>query len=181
MDNFVGQITLFACNFAPVNWALCQGQLVPINQYPALFSLLGTRFGGNGTTNFGLPDLRGRLPNGMGQAPGLSNYNLGQAGGVNAVVLTDQNIPPHTHSFATFAVTATTGSPAKALPAVGPATGEREQTTRTKLYSATNPNVALSAAFVDDVAGAGRPHDNMQPALALNWCIALSGVLPPRS
>jgi len=81
MDNYLGQITLFACNFAPNNWMMCQGQLLLIRQYTALFSLLGTNYGGNGTTNFALPDLCGRLPNGHGQVPGMSNYIIGETGG----------------------------------------------------------------------------------------------------
>jgi microcystin-dependent protein len=180
-DNFLGQITLYACSFAPAQWAMCQGQLLPVQQYTALFSLLGTNFGGDGVRTFGLPDLRGRLPNGMGQAPGLSDYSIGETGGENAVTLTDANNPPHSHSFAAYNVAATTGSPAGALPAVGASTGEREHVTATKMYIAANPNVTLANNFVNPVSGGARPHDNMQPALAMNWCIALTGVYPPRS
>ena len=180
-DNFLGQITLFACNFAPYQWAMCQGQLLPIRQYTALFSLLGTNFGGDGVSTFGLPDLRGRLPNGMGQAPGLSDYSIGETGGANSVTLTDANSPPHNHSFAAYNVAATTGNPTGALPAIGPSTGERGHVTETKVYIASSPNVTLSNSSVAPVAGGARPHDNMQPALALNWCIALAGVFPPRS
>ena len=180
MDSFTGQITLFACSFAPRDWAMCQGQLMPIQQNPALFSLLGVSFGGDGVRTFGLPDLRGRLPNGMGQGPGLSDYAIGEGGGTNAVTLVDANSPPHNHLFAAYNVAATTGSPAAALPAVGPTTGEREQTSRTNVYIAASPNVSLSNNMVGAVQGGGRPHDNMQPALALNWCIALRGLFPQR-
>ena len=181
MDNFLGQITLFACNFAPQKWAMCQGQIIPISQNAALFSLLGTQFGGNGTTNFGLPDLRGRMPNNMGQAPGLSPYTIGQTGGAAGVVLTDANIPSHTHAFLTYNTAATTGSPVGALPAIGPSSGQHGHETETKLYSGSAPNVTLSNLLVNPIEGSNRPHDNMQPALALNWCIALQGIMPERS
>ncbi|HEY1935557.1 MAG TPA: tail fiber protein [Acetobacteraceae bacterium] len=179
MDNFLGQITLFACTYAPVNWAMCQGQAVPISQYSALFALLGTTYGGNGTTTFGLPDLRGRVPNSVGQGQDLSNYVLGGRGGVATVALAATNVPPHTHNFPAYTVTATTGKPALALPATGSSSGEREHVTATKLYNTASPNVTLSSNFVGPVEGGARPHDNMQPSLALNWCIALSGVSPP--
>jgi microcystin-dependent protein len=180
MDNFLGQITQFACTFAPQRWAMCQGQVMPISQNPALFALLGTAFGGNGTTNFGLPDLRGRLPNSMGQAPGLSPYTIGQTGGAPTVLLTDKNVPSHTHAFQAYNVAATTGSPLGALPAVGASSGERGHITETKLYSGNAPTVTLSSLSVNPVEGSNRPHDNMQPALAMNWCIAIEGIVPQR-
>ena len=120
---FIGQITLFPYNFAPLGWAFCAGQLLPINQNAALFSLLGTTFGGNGTSNFQLPDLRGRVPIGQGQGPGLSNYNMGGVQGAEAVRLTTATTPAHSHGFPAFAVAATTNAPNGALPAEGQSGG----------------------------------------------------------
>jgi microcystin-dependent protein len=105
---FLGQITLFPYNFAPYGWALCEGQLLSISQNTALFSLLGVQFGGNGTSNFALPDLRGRVPMGQGQGPGLSPYSVGSQQGVEQVTLTTATIPSHSHGFPAFATTATT-------------------------------------------------------------------------
>ena len=106
MEPFVGQITLFPFNFAPIGWALCEGQLLPISQYTAVFSLLGTYYGGNGTSNFALPDLRGRVPVGQGNGPGLSSYVIGSQQGVEMVALSSSQSPPHSHAFPTFAVAA---------------------------------------------------------------------------
>src|SRR5271166_3436062 len=110
MNPFLGQITLFPFNFAPVGWALCEGQLLPIRQYTALFSLLGVQFGGDGRTNFALPDLRGRAPIGQGQGPGLSDYDIGEAQGVEQVTLNTATIPSHSHGFPAFATTAATNA-----------------------------------------------------------------------
>src|SRR5271169_4618990 len=112
---FIGQITLFPYNFAPFGWAVCDGQLLPIAQYTAVFSLLGVQFGGNGTSNFALPDLRGRVPMGQGQGPGLSSYVVGSQQGVELVTLTPQTIPAHSHAFPAFAAAATTNAPSGAL------------------------------------------------------------------
>lgn len=183
MDKFIGQITLFGCNFAPQGWAVCQGQTLPIGQNAALFSLLGNKFGGNGTSNFQLPDLRGRLPNGMGQGTGMSaNYALGGAGGVELVSLNPAQIPPHTHAFPAYAGEATTTDPTNALPAAGPASGGRQTTTAMDLYNTAAPNVVLSGQQVGPTeGGSATQHTNIQPVLALNWCIALTGTFPPRS
>src|SRR5580692_3820516 len=108
---FVGQITLLACNFAPLNWAMCQGQVLSIQQYTALFSLLGTNYGGDGRVTFGLPDLRGRVPNCQGQGSGLADYLMGEMGGSETVTLLTSTVPPHTHSFPAYAGNASTTSP----------------------------------------------------------------------
>lgn len=178
-NNYVGQLALFPFNFAPVGWALCQGQLLPISQYTAVFSLLGTQFGGDGRSNFALPDLRGRAPIGQGQGPGLSVYNIGSAQGVEQVTLTTTTTPPHSHGFPAFATTATTNAPSGALPAEGKGSGRGAFAVNT--YTAPATAVSLGAGQVVPVSGGGVPHNNLQPYLTLNWCIALQGVFPPRS
>lgn len=182
-DNYLGQITLYGCNFAPQGWAMCQGQILPISQYSALFALLGTQFGGNGTSNFALPDLRSRVPNGQGTLVGGSTYVMGELGGMENVTLTTSTIPPHNHGF--IAYTGNTGqvtSPAGALPAAGAATGGRGQEVYDYLYNSNSAaTVALAAGQVVPASGGGQGHNNIQPVLALNWCIALTGVFPARS
>lgn len=176
---FVGQITLFPYNFAPLGWALCQGQLLPINQNTALFSLLGTQFGGNGTSNFALPDLRGRATMGQGQGPGLSIYSMGDEQGVEQVTLTTATVPAHSHGFPAFASAATTNAPNGARPAEGHGTGRGAPAVNT--YTAPGTPVSLAAGQVAPVTAGGAGHNNLQPYLALNWCIALQGVFPARS
>jgi microcystin-dependent protein len=176
---FLGQIALLPYNFAPLGWALCEGQLLPISQYTAVFSLLGTQFGGDGRTNFALPDLRGRAPIGQGQGPGLSVYNIGSAQGVEQVTLNTSTIPSHTHGFPAFATTATTNAPSGALPAEGKGAGRGTFAVNT--YTAPGTAVSLAAAEVVPVTGGGAAHNNLQPYLTLNWCIALQGVFPSRS
>src|SRR5271154_513972 len=175
---FIGQITLFPYNFAPIGWAVCDGQLLPINQYTALFSLLGVQFGGNGTSNFALPDLRGRAPIGQGQGPGLTNYPIGSVQGVETVALTTTTTPPHSHSFPAFATTATTNAPSGALPAEGTGSGRGAFACNT--YTATGAAVTLAPGEVVPVTVGGAGHNNLQPYLTLNWCIALQGIFPPR-
>ena len=180
-EPFLGQITLLGCNFAPYGWMLCQGQLLAISQYAALFSLLGTNYGGNGTTNFGLPDLRGRMPNGMGQGPGLSPYDLGELGGAEAVSLTQSTVPTHTHTLLAYTGTASLNIPTVgALTAEGPVQRGHGANTDLNLYNTGAPSVALAPAQVSIVTGSGVPHNNLQPLLVLNWCIAYMGIFPTR-
>jgi|SRR5271166_5641828 len=179
MQPFVGQITLFPYNFAPSGWAFCAGQLLPINQYTALFSLLGTQFGGDGRSNFGLPDLRGRAPIGQGQGPGLSPYVIGQMQGAEQVTLTRATVPSHSHGLPAFAVPATTNSPNGALPAEGHGGGRGGFTVNT--YTAPGAVAGLAPGQVTAASGGGAPHNNLQPYLTLNWCIALQGIFPPRA
>jgi microcystin-dependent protein len=178
MEPFLGQITLFPFNFAPNGWAFCQGQLLPISQNTALFSLLGTFYGGNGVSNFALPDLRGRVPIGQGQGPGLSNYAIGSVQGVETVTLLASQSPPHSHPFQAFAVQATTNAPSGALPAQGHSTGRGAPAVNT--YAPLQTAVPLASAQVNP-AGNSQPHNNLQPYLTLNWCIALQGIYPSRS
>ena len=173
-EPYLAEIRVFACSFAPKGWAFCDGQLLPIRQYTALFSLLGTTYGGNGTTTFGLPNLPGSAPLQAGQGPGLSNYALGEAGGVAAVTLSGPELPPHSHPLEAATTTANQTSPAGHLPAVPP--GQRGQN-----FFAGGPGtaVAMNAGAILP-AGGGAPHNNLPPYLKLNFCIALEGIFPPR-
>ena len=177
MEPFVGQITVFPFNFAPVGWALCEGQLLPISQNTALFSLLGTSYGGDGRTTFALPDLRGRVPVGQGEGPGLSFYDIGEMEGEEAVTLLATQNPPHSHPFPAVAAQATTNAPNGALPAEGHGSGRGAFPVNT--YAALQTPVPLASGQVAS-AGGGQPHNNLQPYLTLNWCIALQGIFPPR-
>ncbi|QIG39692.1 phage tail protein [Microbacterium sp. 4R-513] len=168
MDPFIGEIRCFGFNFAPRGWALCNGQLLSISQNTALFSLLGTMYGGNGQTTFGLPDLRGRTSLGFGQGPGLTNRTQGELAGSEAVTLTAGALPPHGHTVAASA-TATTKNPSGSLPAVTGAGSSYGTTT----------DLTMSPSMIGG-GGSAQPHDNMQPYLVLNWCIALEGVFPSR-
>jgi microcystin-dependent protein len=176
---FLGQITLFPYNFAPFGWAMCEGQLLPISQNTALFSLLGTQFGGDGRSNFALPDLRGRVPIGQGQGPGLSPYVVGEQQGAEQVTLTAATDPAHSHAFLAFAAAATTNAPNGALPAEGHGSG-RGGTFAVNTYAASGASVTLAAGEVG-AAGGNQPHNNLQPYLTLNWCIAMQGIFPSRS
>jgi microcystin-dependent protein len=160
---------MFGCNFAPRGWALCNGQLLSIAQNTALFSLLGTTYGGNGQTTFGLPDLRGRVPIHFGQGPGLSSYVQGQTGGVESVTLIPQQIPAHNHSLACSSDDANAGSPANNFPAA----------VANPIYSNAQ-NAALAANAISTVGGS-QPHENRQPYQTLNFCIALQGIFPSRN
>jgi microcystin-dependent protein len=168
-DPYIGEVRLFAFNYAPNGWALCQGQLLPIAQNTALFALLGTTYGGNGTTNFALPDLRGRAPVGFGQAPGLSNYQLGQQAGEESHTLTTAEMPAHTHTLNVNNTVGSSDSPQNGVPARNAAAVPQ--------YGATANTTAASAAI--SVVGNNLPHENRPPVLALNWCIALVGIFPP--
>ena len=178
MEPFVGQITLFPFFFAPRGWALCEGQLLPISQNAALFSLLGINYGGNGTSNFALPDLRGRVPIGQGQAPGGSDYVIGSMQGEEAVTLLASQAPSHSHPFQAVAAQATTNAPNGALPAEGHGSGRGAFPVN--IYAPPQTRVPLASGQVAP-AGGGQPHNNLQPYLTLNWCIALQGIYPPRS
>jgi microcystin-dependent protein len=172
---FVAEIRIFPFNFAPVGWAMCNGQLLPISQNTALFSLLGTTYGGNGTSNFALPNLQGSAPMAPGQGPGLSSYELGQSGGSATVTLLGSEMPAHSHPAGCDSGAASQLSPANGMWASS--SGGR---TPPPLYSNATPNVAMSASALG-LTGGNQPHNNLQPYLGLNFCIALTGVFPPRS
>lgn len=176
-EPFVGEIRTFPWPFAPRGWALCNGALLSIQANAALFSLLGTRFGGNGTTNFQLPDLRGRGMVHQGVATDASSYALGTSAGAETVALTLQQMPSHTH-----AVHANAGTANKARPDPGPyylAKANLPNGIAGEIYANFANPIALASGSVAQTGG-GLPHDNMQPYLVLNFCIALSGLFPPR-
>jgi microcystin-dependent protein len=170
-DQFVAEIRIFPFNFAPTGWAFCNGQLLPISQNTALFSLLGTTYGGDGKSTFALPNLQGRVPLQPGQGQGLSLYDLGQEGGSETVTLIASAIPSHTHTVNASTNAASVESPTGAVFA---AAGDG----RPQAYG-TTPNVIMNAAAVS-MAGGDQPHNNMPPYLTVNFCIALQGIFPPR-
>jgi len=175
---FLAQILMFGGNFAPKNYAFCNGQLLAINQNQALFSLLGTTYGGNGTTNFALPNLQSSLPLGFGQGPGLSNYVQGQTGGSASVTLTQSTTPAHSH---TFNATTTSASSATIGSTLVPA---KPTVTNASAYAAgSSPALVLDpmAANACGVAGGSQPHSNLMPSLCITFAIALNGVFPSRN
>jgi microcystin-dependent protein len=156
-----------------VGWALCQGQLLPISQNAALFSLLGTTYGGDGQSTFGLPDLRGRAALGMGQGSGLQPYVLGQPGGVESVTLTANQFASHTHALQA-AATATTATPGSGVVLGTPAAA-------TPTYAAAGTATQLVGSTVSPAPGSDGPHENRQPSLAINYIIALFGIFPSQN
>ena len=168
MDPYIGEIRCFSFGWAPTGWFLCNGQVLAIQQYQALFSLIGTTYGGNGTTNFQLPDLRGRVPLGFGQGAGLANYDLGGAGGVEQVTLVSGQLPAHNHAVAASA-TASSKNPSGALPAATP---------DGSTYG-TSADLSMSPTMVTG-GGQGQAHENRQPYLGVCWCIAWTGIYPSR-
>ena len=168
-EPFLAEIRMVGFNFAPRGWALCDGQILPINQNQALFSLLGTTYGGDGRTNFALPDLRGRAPIHMGSGVGLSSRNLGEKSGTETTSLSSANMANHQHS-----VQATSDNGTTALP------GGNLLAAFNNGYRSDAPDLGLSAPTVSAVGG-GQAHQNMQPYLAVNFCIALQGLFPSRN
>ena len=174
-DQFLGEIRIFAGNFAIYGWAMCQGQILPISQYAALFSLLGTTYGGNGSSNFALPNLQGAVPMQAGQGPGLSLRSLGEIGGSANVTVTVSELPGHTHAIwcATSGKTGPAGSP-------GPTTCLGSGVAGDKVYGPPTGGSQMNPAGLS-LQGGSQPHDNMQPYLGLNYIIALQGMFPSRS
>ncbi|PKO05077.1 MAG: phage tail protein [Chloroflexi bacterium HGW-Chloroflexi-3] len=170
-DPFVAEIRIFPFNFAPKGWAWCDGQLMPLSQNTALFSLLGTTYGGNGKSNFALPNLQGRAPMHPGQGPGLSLHDLGETGGTESVTLLESEIPSHSHTV--IAVDRVADSPSGVGTSLAsPPAGNP--------YRAPDNLITLSENALSP-AGGDAPHNNMQPYLTLYFCIALQGVFPPRT
>jgi microcystin-dependent protein len=172
-DPFVAEIRIFPFNFAPTGWAFCSGQLMPISQNTALFSLLGTMYGGDGKSTFALPNLQGSAPTNQGQGSGLSQYFVGQSGGEETVTLLQTEMPIHAHQASGASGSGPT-SPANNTWGAG--AGRTPPPT----YVDGSPNVTMSPITVA-IAGGDLPHNNMQPYLTLNFCIALQGIYPPRS
>lgn len=171
-DPFVAEIRIFGFNFAPRGWAMCNGQLLPLSQNTALFALLGTMYGGNGKSNFALPNLQGSAAMFWGQGPGLSLYDQGQSGGSVAVTLLESEMPAHTHALRSGVDPADVQSPSP--------TRALTRSSGGFAYGTGAPDVALAPQALG-VAGGGVPHNNMMPYLTLNFCIALQGIFPPRS
>lgn len=172
-DPFVAEIRIFPFNFAPKGWAFCNGQIMPISQNTALFSLLGTTYGGDGKSTFALPNLQGNAPMHPGQGPGLSNHDLGEMSGSQTVTLLTTEIPLHTHSLMAVAVPANTKAPAANQSALARSSGGN-------CYLAPDANVGgMNPAMIAPFGGS-LPHNNMMPYLTLSFCIALQGVFPPR-
>jgi microcystin-dependent protein len=170
MEPYIGQIQTFGFNFAPRGWALCNGQIMSIAQNTALFSLLGTTYGGNGQTTFALPDLRGRFPVHQGQGPGLSPYQLGQISGTETTTLIATNLPAHTHTFQLQAAEeGTSETPQGNYIAGSGANG-----------FAAAPNVAMANTNVG-ITGNNQPFSILNPYLCINFCIALEGIFPSRN
>lgn len=172
-DQFLGEIRVFGFNFPPTGWAQCNGQLLPITQNTALFTLLGTTYGGNGSTTFALPDLQGAAATQHGQGPGLSEYFLGEQAGVDSVALLPSEIPAHTHAVRGQTSTGNLQEPAptRSLARSGGAT----------IYTSNaSTNLVPMAPQSLGVAGGGQPHDNVSPVLVMNFCIAIQGIFPPR-
>ncbi len=171
-DPFVAEIRIFPFNFAPRGWAWCDGQLLPLSQNTALFSLLGTTYGGNGKSNFALPDLQGRAPMHPGQGPGLSLHDLGETGGSETVTLLESEIPSHSHGLLaqTNPANLAAPSPARSIARSAPDSA----------YTASTTSMVSMAPEALAPAGGDAPHNNLQPFLTFYFCIALQGVFPPR-
>lgn len=168
-EPFIGEIFIVPYNFPPRGYTFCAGQILSISQNTALFSLIGTTFGGNGQTTFALPDLRGRVPVGAGQGPGLTSVQLGEVGGQETVTLTQAQMPAHGHLAATTQAAATSTRPSGQVPAAGQA-----------VYAASSDGTAFNPAFVQN-AGSSQPFEIQPPFLGLNYIIALEGIFPSRN
>jgi microcystin-dependent protein len=191
MDQFLSTILIWPPNFAPRGWALCAGQVMSISQNTALFSLIGTMYGGDGVQTFQLPDLRGRVPLGAGQGTGLSPYIVGQSGGTENVTLTNSTLAAHTHTAtpaglsATVPAVTTGGTTNQPTPSVALATPTDAARNPLNIYSNATPTQNLAPGTVTGSisvgsAGGGQPHANIQPYLAINYIIALQGIFPSR-
>ena len=166
-EPFLAEVRIVGFNFAPRGWAFCDGQILPINQNQSLYSLLGTTYGGDGRTTFGLPELRGRTP----VHPGASGVTQGQKSGQENVALTAAEIPTHTHTARGSSAQANDPNPANKLLA---------DTAPTEIYHADENRVVMRSGTLTN-AGGGQPHNNMQPCIALNFCIAIQGLFPSRN
>lgn len=170
-EPFIAEIRIFGGTYAPRNWAFCDGGVMPIQENPSLFALIGTTYGGDGRTTMGLPDMRGRAPLHAGSAPGLTSYPLGSFGGHEGISLTEQQIPPHTHVAAGTTTGASQSGPKNAFAAAGQGRG--------KLFYGPDDPTGSFEKLAD--TGEGYPHENRQPYVVMNFIIALQGVFPNRN
>ena len=175
MDPFVAEIRIFPFNFAPKGWACCDGQILPLSQNTALFSLLGTTYGGDGKSNFALPNMQGNVPMHPGQGPGLSLHDLGETGGSETVSLLESEIPSHSHTMMSLP------APANRTAPISNAIARVQGTAGPYVPGSPAPTPANMSDNAVTPAGGDQPHNNMQPYLTLNFCIALQGVYPPRT
>ena len=181
MGTFLGEILLVGFQFAPNGFQFCAGQLLPVATNTALFSLLGSVYGGDGTSTFALPDLRGRVAINQGQGPGLSSYTLGEVAGSETNTLVIPNLPPHTHGFHVNNAAGTTGVPSGNLfLSQGPVTGSGPNATVLKTYTSAAANATLNGATIG-VTGSGDSFSVIQPFLIVNYIIALQGIFPSRN
>ncbi|KEF37648.1 microcystin-dependent protein [Schinkia azotoformans MEV2011] len=194
MDSYIGMIMPWALNWAPVDWLPCDGRALPIQQYAALYSLIGITYGGNGTTNFNLPDLRGRVPVGMGQQLGGSNFVIGKVGGLETTTLTANQLPPHVHTFSgsvnvNVGAPANSGEPTTNTPAANTCLSKANDSTggEANIYN-TNPPTMMTAIMNSTATvsgntgavGSGLPFNNIQPYQVINYIICVNGLYPQR-
>jgi microcystin-dependent protein len=180
MEGVIAVVTIVAYDFAPKNWAYCDGQLLPIAQNQALFSLLGTTYGGNGITTFALPDLRGRIPTGCGQGGSLSNYTLGEVGGAESAILNVNNLPPHTHNGA-ITITPKAGSTPDSNDPSGYLIGPIANGFAAASTAGVNMAAPVYSNTVVGVSGSSQPFTLLTPYLTVNYVICLYGIFPSRN
>jgi microcystin-dependent protein len=171
---FVAEIRIFPFNFAPTQWAFCSGQLLPISQNTALFSLLGTTYGGDGKSNFALPNMQGNVAIHPGQGPGLPLYDLGETGGSATVTLLESEIPSHPHALKAVPIAGNVNTP-------GPQAALARSDNATAYQTNTSQNLVQMSGSTIAPSGSSQPHNNLMPYLVLNYCIALQGIYPPRT
>ena len=180
-DQFLAEIRIFPFDFAPIQWAFCNGQLLPVSQFTALFSLIGTFYGGDGRSTFQLPNLQGCCAIDAGQGPGLSEYSIGESGGSTNVTLTGQELPIHSHDFMVKAAAdATTASAGGNVYERANFNAQGSSAIDLHLHSDGAGQYQAQAANAIGVSGGSQPHNNMMPYLTLNFCIAMQGIFPPR-